>query len=318
MTWGITIICAVFKSRSRFIVAGDQVHDTRSGMIWMKDAGISEFPLSWAEAFEFIEQMNRNEQFGHTDWKLPNRRELMSLISYDSINPALPEGHPFKNVFNGYYWTSTTCRRLPDQAWYIHLGGARVFKGMKHGSYMVWPVRSAGPARIFQTGQTSCYDAAGQKMACDHSGQDGQFQTGICWPSPRFTGDGYTAVDRLTGLAWSKDADLTRKPVDWQTAVRKIEAMNRDARYGHADWRLPHIRELESLVDLNADSPALPAGAPFANVRQFYWSATTSRYDRTYAWALYTIDGIIGVGYKTNPEFFVWPVRGPDRIGHAE
>jgi hypothetical protein len=30
-----------------------------------------------------------------------------------------------------------SCARLPNQAWYIHLGGARVFKGMKHGSYMV-------------------------------------------------------------------------------------------------------------------------------------------------------------------------------------
>jgi len=67
-------------------------------------------------------------------------------------------GHPFTNIFTGYYWTSSSCARLPNQAWYIHLGGARVFKGMKYGSYMVWPVRIAenhNNSQVFQTGQSS-------------------------------------------------------------------------------------------------------------------------------------------------------------------
>ena len=57
------------------------------------------------------------------------------------INPSLPTGAPFENVFAGYYWTATTCSRFKNQAWYIHLGGGRIYRGMKYGSYMVWPVR---------------------------------------------------------------------------------------------------------------------------------------------------------------------------------
>lgn len=48
---------------------------------------------------------------------------------------------------------------------------------------------------------------------------------------------------------------------------------------GHLDWRMPNIRELESLVDLCADSPALAPDHPFGNVREVYWSSTTSVYE---------------------------------------
>ena len=43
------------------------------------------------------------------------------------------------------------------------------------------------------------------------------------------------------------------------------------------DWRLPNIRELESLVDLGTNGPALPALHPFINFfASFYWSSTTA------------------------------------------
>jgi hypothetical protein len=67
-----------------------------------------------------------------------------SLISHQYVNPALPDGHPFTDVFSGYYWTASACRRLTDQAWCIHMGGC-IYRGMKYSSYMVWPV--AAPNR---------------------------------------------------------------------------------------------------------------------------------------------------------------------------
>jgi hypothetical protein len=86
--------------------------------------------------------------------------------------------------------------------------------------------------------------------------------------------------------------------------------MNIKMDFGFNDWRIPHIRELESLIDLEMHSPALPADHPFINIQDFYWSGTTSIYEPRYAWALYIQDGALGVGFKANPEFFLWPVRG--------
>ncbi|MFU8768247.1 MAG: DUF1566 domain-containing protein [Desulfotignum sp.] len=297
----------------RFCIKEEVVVDEHTGLMWPKDAGLLEFPMTWEEALEQIRAFNESGLYGYHDWKLPNRKELFSLMSHDEINPSLPKGHPFTQVFHGYFWTATTCARLPDQAWYVHLGGARVFKGMKLGSYMVWPVRiaQAYDLRVGQTGQKTCFNARGNRIDCHGSGQDGEFQSGVAYPDRRFTPDGDVVHDTGNGLTWLKNAGINNPPLDWKSAKDLVSRMNKDQAYGYNDWRVPEIRELESLTDMDHHSPALPADHPFTDVQAFYWSADTSRYDTAYAWVLYMVDGAVGVGYKPLPEFFLWPVRGP-------
>jgi hypothetical protein len=269
------------QARWRFQKLGATVNDTLTSAIWSRNANPAKFPMTWHEALAYVETMRAQRVHGYGAWRLPTRRLLFSMISHQEKNPALPQGHPFEEVFNGYYWTSDTCRRLPDQAWYIHLGGGRIHRGMKHGSYLVWPVS---------------YDA-GERAASKVTGND------------RFVENGACIKDRLTGLTWSKDADPVGRVLAWQEALSAIRGLNRGRWAGCDDWRLPNIRELDSLVDLDAHSPALPAMAPFFNVRSGYWSATTSVYEPRYAWALYLREGIVGVGYKPFENFCVWPVR---------
>ena len=54
------------------------------------------------------------------------------------------------------------------------------------------------------------YCPEGVVIACDNTGQDGETQAGVAWPSPRFIDnrDG-TVSDELTGLIWLKDANCT-------------------------------------------------------------------------------------------------------------
>jgi hypothetical protein len=297
----------------RFRIADKTVIDTQSGLMWTRDGALFEFPLSWEEALEAIKALNRQHLYGFNDWKLPNRRELFSLISHSRINPCLPADHPFTNIFSGYYWTSTTCVRLPSQAWYIHLGGGRVFKGMKHGSYMVWPVRiadAAGTRQVHQTGQTICYDAKGEIVSCRATGQDGEWQSGETHRRDRFVAEKSVVLDKATGLRWLQNGNLPEEVMDWPTAFDRIDDMNRKALWGHSNWRVPNIVELESLTDMGRHSPALPVDHLFEQVQNYYWSATTSIYHREYAWVLYMIDGAVGVGHKPLSEFFLWPVSG--------
>jgi hypothetical protein len=74
-------------------------------------------------------------------------------------------------------------------------------------------------------------------------------------------------------------------------------------------WRLPNINELESLVDCSSQNPALPRKHPFKEVRDAYWSSTTSMFESDWAWALYLTKGAIGVGQKKGAHFHVWAVR---------
>ncbi len=297
--------------RNRFQIDDTTVYDHQTGLMWTRDASISEPPMTWEEALAYVSEMNSAGLNGYQDWHLPNRRELFSLIDHSRINPSISGFDMFENIFHGYYWTSTTCVRVPSQAWYVHLGGAKVYRGMKYASYMVWPVRvEREPAAVFKTGQRSCYDTAGENITCGKTDQDGALRIGRPWPEPRFAAGSLTVYDQLTGLTWARKAAHSEPLFTWHEALEQLEIMNRENAYGCNDWRMPHIKELESLVDLEEHSPALPAGQPFAEVQNFYWSATTSAYETSYAWTLYLQDGAIGVGYKANAEFYMWPVRG--------
>ena len=54
------------------------------------------------------------------DWRLPNVRELQSLIDY-GLKPALPSGHPFTRTYPFYYWTSTTVAGDTSYVWHVAL-----------------------------------------------------------------------------------------------------------------------------------------------------------------------------------------------------
>ncbi len=291
----------------RFAVGDGVVRDLLTGLAWSRNANINEFPVTWQEALDAVGELNAQRYCGHHDWRLPNRRELRSLMSYGTRKPALPTGHPFDNVFSGWYWTSTTAAINPAYAWYVHMEGARMFYGRKDQYYLFWPVR--GKSRVLAaTGQKRCFDQQGREVECRGSGQDGFHQTGEAWPDPRFSADGLLARDNLTGLVWLRRGDITDAPVSWQEALDLVTRLNREAFAGRSDWRLPCVNELESLVDSSRHSPALPLNHPFTGLRNVYWSSTTSFFETDWAWALYLDKGAIGVGHKPGRTFHVWPV----------
>lgn len=290
----------------RFEARDEIVLDRLTGLVWTRDANLAEYPVTWQEALDFVVGMNHNGALGFSDWRLPNRRELRSLMSYQTRKPALPEHHPFINVFSGWYWSSTTAAISPAHAWYVHMEGARMFYGGKDQSYLLWPVR--GESRVLPaTGQELCFDAQGREIPCRGSGQDGDWRSGSAWPRPRFREQGDRVLDRLTRLYWMRQADLMRRPVSWSEALAAVAAHNR-GQVQARNWRLPSINELESLVDCSTHSPALPAGHPFSDVRDVCWSSTTSLFEPDWAWALYLDKGAVGVGQKRQARFYVWAV----------
>jgi hypothetical protein len=245
----------------RFEERGDLVLDLLTGLFWTRSAGIAEYPMTWQEALDHISDMNVKKAFGYDDWRLPNRRELRSLMSHQTRKPSLPEGHPFTNVFLGWYWTSTTAVINPAYAWYIHLEGARMFYGNKEQYYLLWPVRGEGYGILPATGQTGCFDADGHLIDCKGTGQDGEYRLGQAWPEPRFEAAGEVVIDRLTGLCWHKRADLTDRRITWRDALKAVDELNQSPR-DKAFWRVPNINELESLVDCSMHSPSAHLSPP--------------------------------------------------------
>jgi hypothetical protein len=136
-------------------------------------------------------------------------------------------------------------------------------------------------------------------------------------PDERFVdnGDG-TVTDKKTNLMWVKNGwrlDFF-SAVNWKDAIKKCEDFKHG---GYKDWRLPTIKEWESLLDIRNEFPALAEPNPFENiiVHMPYWSNTgygstlgTSPKTATRAYAVMLYYGRIA-HQNINRTGFVLPVR---------
>jgi hypothetical protein len=154
-------------------------------------------------------------------------------------------------------------------------------------------------------------------------GDDGDLQSGVAWPNPRFTdnGDG-TVTDNLTGLMWTKDVNLYGE-MTWNDALNSCKTCSVG---GYSDWYLPQIGQLQSLIHYGFCYPAMPdtvgtgqwtPGNPFTNVVQDwhpldFWSSSTIAYDASKVWVIRTASGMTEYinGNGTEGSKHVWCVRG--------
>jgi hypothetical protein len=122
----------------RFTDHGDgTVTDNLTGLMWTKDANMAG-AMSWSDAISYCNNLN---YAGYSDWRLPNRKELRSLLDYGPYNVGPPEDAPFTNVQSAYYWSSTTYAYNTDYAWSVAMWGYVIWF-YKSSSYYVWPVRA--------------------------------------------------------------------------------------------------------------------------------------------------------------------------------
>lgn len=165
------------------------------------------------------------------------------------------------------------------------------------------------PINLPKTGQVVSYAI----------GDNGYIQAGIEWPEPRFTdnGDG-TITDNLTGLMWLKDGGCFKKR-KWTNSLNAIAYFNNNPGYyncmeytaNYSDWRLPDVRELESLINYGVPNSADWLNSQgFVNLNRFYyWSSTTHQANHQYAWVVQMSNGRRERDFKFN-RYYILPVRG--------
>jgi len=312
----------VAQPSPRFLDNGNTITDNATGLMWTKDGnapGPGCSPASvktWQEALNYVACLNTSAYLGHTDWRLPNVKELKSLIHYGeaSIYTWLNDADQgFSNVQGNWYWTSTTCWAydpIDTYAWMVSMSDGQISNAPKTTSYNVWAVREGqyGTISLPKTGQTLTFA----------SGDDGELQKGIDWPSPRFTVDVDTVTDALTGLMWTKDGNApapsgctTGVTMNTADALSYVACLNSKTYLGYSDWRLPNVTELESLVHRGVKDPSAWLNTQgFSSVQQaWYRSSTTTAGATDYAWVVMMGNGnVYSSGPKTGADR-VWPVR---------
>ena len=240
---------------------------------------------------DFLKNAATCRTAGHDDWRAPTIKELFSLIDYSGYCGASAEtARPFLNpVFQFTYGSGTGNERHIDcQYWssnaYTDTTNKIVFGvNFADGRIKGYP-RVKGQSVGNETTPRPARPGPGAPPRQPNTLYSRYVRGNPAYGRNDFTdnADG-TITDRATGLMWTRDDSA--KGMTWQQALAHA-ASSKLA--GHADWRLPSAKELQSIVDYTRSPGATstPAINPFFNCSRikdgekrdttpYYWTTTT-------------------------------------------
>ena len=136
---------------SRYQDRGDgTITDLETGLMWKKCsegltgsdcAAGSATTHTWQVALQISQTLNTGGGFaGYSDWRVPNTRELLSLVEEQCYSPAI-NLTLFPNTLSLYYWTSSPYSYLED-AWIVRYSDGLVSRDSRVNNYYVRLVRA--------------------------------------------------------------------------------------------------------------------------------------------------------------------------------
>jgi len=276
-----------------FTTWNDTTIDNNTGLMWQSVPSDDKF--SWDEGTEYCEDL---ELDGYSDWRLPSAEELFSISDFETGWPYLDteyfsfpaesevsgpgaDGGPQGKVNEsstttpaveesgsvskdqGQFWTSNFYKVTEDGA------ATNVAFGVNHatGHIKAYPASETGPMA---------------KHVRAVRGEEYGVSTFVD------NGDG-TVTDQTSNLMWMSD-DLG-SAMEWKEALSEAETTT----YAdYSDWRLPDVKELQSIVNYDGSYPAIDQTKFNCtkyddNVNYYFWTNTSAYFSSQspvygYAW----------------------------------
>ncbi len=276
----------------------ETITQNATGLIWQqKDSHTQTFGnqtagfLSWEDAFAYVEEMNDQAFAGNTDWRLPNYFELFSLADLEYFFPSIDQ-QLFEDTYTGPYWSSTSRYGIPTNALYVSFASGCGDWRSKTNLYSVRAVRAGqyiapSPSPAHPTPTPIEADLRGipktGQITTFHPGDDGDTKIGYPLSGPRYTEGSLTITDNATGLMWQKDESSTHSfggyvgEMVWEDTFKYVASMNNSNFADCNNWRVPNLKELNSLVDYGAFRPAISSlftGTKTGTDDSYYGSTT--------------------------------------------
>lgn len=117
--------------------ASEILNDSKTGLTWQDNSSVKETKMTWQDAKSYCSELNLG---GYSDWRLPNIKELQSIVNISRYKPAIKKGFKYVNT-SDYYWSSSVYVSYTKFAWIVgfKFGGTN-YDGKTH-KYFVRCVR---------------------------------------------------------------------------------------------------------------------------------------------------------------------------------
>ena len=112
--------------------------------------------------------------------------------------------------------------------------------------------------------------------------------------------------DSKTGLTWQDNSAVKETKMTWQDAMSYCSELNLG---GYSDWRLPNIKELQSIVDISRYKPAIKKGFKYVSTSDYFWSSSVYVSNTKSAWIVGFESGLTD-NYSKTDKYYVRCVRG--------
>jgi len=237
------------------------ISDLNTGLMWVKARGKK---MAWEEAVAGAAACDAGK---HHDWRMPSIKELYSLINFTGgYHFRIADSKPYLDTqyFEFVYGDEANGERAIDcQDW----SATEYIGKTMGGNATVFGVN-------FADGRIKGYPKQSPRGNHPHLLYARYVRDNPAYGKNDFhdNADG-TITDRATGLMWAR-AD-SGKGLNWEQALAYAAGLKLA---GHADWRVPSAKELQSI----ADYTRIPACDPIFRLSQLkdgqypcYWSSTT-------------------------------------------
>ena len=223
--------------------------DVVSGLTWQQSPNTNrDAVIDVNDKFSFNDAQAYCESLdlaGHVDWRLPDIKQLYSLIDFNGIDPSGFEGTdtsglvPF--IDTGYFEFA-----------YGDVGsGERVIDAQFASSTLyVSTTGNSGDETLFGV---NFADGRIKGYGLSTRGEDKTFYVLCARGNETYgqndfeTNGNGTVTDRATGLMWAVDDSMVG--LNWEETLAWVRQQNSDNYLGYSNWRLPDAKELQSLVD---------------------------------------------------------------------
>ncbi len=218
-----------------YSVGIETVTDATTGLEWQL---VALGTFTWSQATTYCDALVLD---GQSDWRLPTRIELLSIVDSTRLSGAAINSTFFPQTPPTPFWSATPFVQAPGNAWYVEFA---VFSE----AYCQLTTSTAA-VRCVRGGLTASLGS----------------------PPARFGPGIETVVDRVTGLRWQRVSSPAAKT--WSQAVATCQGLSLDG--FSTGWRLPSRKELESLVDVRRLGGATIDATVFPGTpASIYWTST--------------------------------------------